>query len=136
MAIDSILTSVKKMLNITEADESFDLDILMHINGVFATLHQLGIGPVDGFQIEDKEATWDIFLGTDPRRNNVKQYVYLRVRIIFDPPATSFVTDALKEQLKELEWRLNVYREETEWVNPDPDLEDLDGHLVIDGGSP
>jgi hypothetical protein len=114
----SILTSTKKILGIAEADTAFDLDILTHINGVFSTLNQLGVGPVEGFSIEDATATWDAFLGVDPRLNNVKQYVYLRVRMIFDPPQTSYLIDAQKRQIEELEWRMNVYREETAWIDP------------------
>jgi hypothetical protein len=131
---DSILNSVKKILGIAEDYTAFDVDILMHINTVFATLNQVGVGPVEGFMIEDDTSTWDAFLGTDLRRNNVKTYVYLRVRMLFDPPATSYLIDALKEQYKELEWRLNVYREETAWVDPDPGELVEDG--VLDGGPP
>jgi hypothetical protein len=114
----SILTSTKKILGIVEADENFDLDVLTHINAVFSTLNQLGIGPEDGYMIEDKTATWDAFLGSDKRLNSVKTYVYLRVRLLFDPPTTSYLISSLQEQLKEIEWRLNVYREGTAWTNP------------------
>lgn len=115
---NSILTSTKKALNLAEDYTAFDPDIILHINSVFSTLNQLGVGPVNGFMIEDKEATWDAFLGDDPRLNHVKTYVYLRVRMLFDPPQTGFHTTAMQEQIKELEWRLNVQREDTEWVNP------------------
>lgn len=117
---DSILTSTKKILGIAEDYTAFDVDVLMHINTVFSTLNQLGIGPVDGFMIEDATPTWDTFVGTDPRLNSVKSYVYLRVRMLFDPPATSYLIAAMKEQYEELEWRLNVYREGTAWVDPNP----------------
>jgi hypothetical protein len=116
--IQSILTSTKKILGIVEADENFDQDVLTHINAVFSTLNQLGIGPEDGYMIEDKTATWDAFLGSDKRLNAVKTYVYLRVRLLFDPPTTSYLISSLQEQLKEIEWRLNVYREGTAWTNP------------------
>jgi len=115
---DSILTSTKKVLGIEELYTAFDVDILMHINSVFSTLHQLGIGPVDGFFIEDATPTWTTFLGTDPRLNSVKTYVYLKVRILFDPPGTSYLIDSLRNQAEELEWRLNVVRETDDWVNP------------------
>ena len=118
MAIPSILTSVKKILGIDEAYLAFDPDIIIHINSVFSTLNQLGIGPTLGFMIEDAEATWDDFLGTDLRLNNVKSYVYLRVRMLFDPPTTGYLIDAMKEQIKEMEWRINAYREEEAWTNP------------------
>ncbi len=114
----SILTSTKKILNIPELDTSFDVDILMHINSVFSILTQLGIGPVEGYMIEDAVTTWDDFLSDDPRLNFVKQFVYLRVRLIFDPPTTSFLIEALEKQAQELAWRINVHREEESWTNP------------------
>jgi hypothetical protein len=117
---DSILTSIKKILSISEDYTAFDLDILTHINSVFSTLNELGIGPVDGFMIDDETAVWADFLAGDNRLNNVKSYMYLRVRLLFDPPATSFHISAIKEQIQELEWRLNSYREEASWVNPNP----------------
>lgn len=115
---NSILTTTKKALNLADADTAFDMDIVMHINSVFSDLNQLGVGPDLGFMIEDKTATWDTFLGSDPRLNHVKTYVYLRVRMLFDPPQTGFHTQAMQEQITKLEWMLNVQREETEWVNP------------------
>jgi hypothetical protein len=119
---DSILTSTKKILGIAEDYEAFDVDVLTHINSVFSTLNQLGIGPEEGFAIEDAVATWSDFLGDDLRLNNVKTYVYLRVRLLFDPPTTSFLIASLNEQAKELEWRINVQREGDAWVDPDPPL--------------
>lgn len=139
---DSILTSVKKIVGITELDTSFDLDVITHTNTVFSVLTQLGIGPVAGFMIEDAGPTWDDFLSiqqvgqlqTDGRvtytdeqltsvnklLNMVKTYVYLRVRAIFDPPQTSFVIQSFNEQVKELEVRMSIVREETSWVDPSP----------------
>jgi len=131
---ESILTSTKKNLGLVEADTSFDADILLYINGVFSTLNQLGIGPEDGFSIVDKTSTWDAFIGTDPKKNSVKTYMYLKVRMLFDPPQTSYLVTALEKQASELEWRLNVLREETEWVDPDP--EDMELELILDGGGP
>ena|SRR5690349_17534600 len=133
--ITSILTSLKKTLGLPEADTSFDEDIILFTNSVFATLNQLGVGPADGFAIEDKVPTWDTFLGTDKRKNNVKQYVQMRVRMAFDPPSTSYHQTAMEQQIKELEWRINAYREETEWVDPDPDVV-LDDDIIVDGGDP
>ncbi len=93
----------------------------MHINSAFATLNQLGIGPDEGFAIEDASATWDEFLGTDPRRNNVKMWVYLKVKVIFDPPTGSYhLIGAMEQQIQELEWRISVKREDEEWVDPNP----------------
>ena len=109
---DSILTSTKKILGIDEDYEAFDVDVVTHINGVFSTLNQLGIGPEEGFMIDDKSDLWSDFLGDNLRLNNVKTYMYLRVRMLFDPPTTSYLIEALNTQVKELEWRINVNREE------------------------
>lgn len=106
MAEPSILTSVKKMLGIDKAYTAFDIDIITHINSVLATLTQVGIGPVTGFLVEDDTDTWDALLGADPRFNIAKTYVYLRVRLLFDPPATSFAIDAINQQIREFEFRL------------------------------
>ena len=117
---DSILTSVKKIVGITELDTSFDPDIIMHTNTVLAVLNQLGIGPTDGFVIEDATPTWDDFLDGDKRLNMVKTYVYLRVRLLFDPPQTSFVIESLNKQIEELEVRMSIVREGDSWVDPMP----------------
>lgn len=118
----SILTETKKILGIEEDYTAFDLDIMTHINTVFSTLSQLGIGPAGGFAIEDDTATWDDFgdMVVDLELNMVKTYIYLRVRFIFDPPTTSYLLDAMKQQIEEFEWRLNVKREDTFWVPPAP----------------
>lgn len=108
---DSILTTVKKLVGIDESYDAFDLDIITHINSALSTLDQLGIGPEEGFMIEDDSATWDDFLGDDNRLNSVKSLIGLKVRVVFDPPATSFTLDAFNKQIEELQWRLNVYRE-------------------------
>lgn len=115
---DSILDNIKKILGLDPGYTVFDPDVIIHINSVFSTLNQLGIGPVDGFMIEDSAATWNTFIGNDPRLNNIKTYVYLRVRLLFDPPSTSFVIDAMQTQIKELEWRINVQREGEAWTDP------------------
>jgi len=118
--VTSILIDVKKTLGIDQAYGAFDLDILMHINTAFATLNQLGIGPDDGFMIEDETPEWDAFLGDDLKLNSVKTYIYLSVRLVFDPPTTSYLIDSLRNQLNELTWRINTYREGSAWVDPDP----------------
>lgn len=114
----SILKSTKKILGIEAEYDAFDLDVITHINSVFVTLNDLGIGPNEGFMIEDDDALWADFLGSDPRLNSVKSYVYLRVRLLFDPPTSSYLITALNEQVKELEWRINVGREEKSWIDP------------------
>lgn len=116
----SILTSTKKILGIAEDYTVFDLDIITHINAAFSTLTQLGVGPASGFMIEDKTVEWADFIGEDLEYNSVKSYVFLRVRQLFDPPATSYLIAASQKQIEELEWRLNTHREEDEWVDPNP----------------
>lgn len=117
---ESILTSIKKVLNLTEDYTAFDQDVIMHTNAVFSRLHQLGVGPDEGFMIEDKLPTWGAFLGDDARLNNIKTYVYLRVRMLFDPPTTGYHVEAMQNQIKELEWLINAHREDTEWTEPLP----------------
>jgi hypothetical protein len=110
------------MLGIPEDYDVFDHDVITHINSAFSTLTQLGVGPSTGFMIEDDSAVWtDFIVDDDLEYNSVKTYIYLRVRQLFDPPTTSYLITAFDEQIKELEWRLNVHREETGWVDPDPD---------------
>lgn len=108
----SILNTTKKALGLDPAYDVFDSDVLLHINGVFFTLNQLGVGPIDGFSIDDDTSTWSDYLGdTDKNLSVVKQYVFIRVKLLFDPPTTSFAIDSLKKQSDELEWRLNVHIE-------------------------
>ena len=103
---NSILTSIKKLLGITESCTDFDTDIIMHINTVLMTLNQLGVG-TEGFQIEDKNAVWSEFVDTN-KLAATKSYVHLRVKLLFDPPLNSAIIEAIKESIRELEWRLNV----------------------------
>ena len=120
----SILNSVKKVLGIAAEYLAFDQDIMMHINTALATLTQLGVGPATGFTVDDVSDDWSDFVDpTDHQYNAVKSYVFLRVRMLFDPPQTSDLINAQNDQIKELEWRLNVHREETGWIDPDPDVE-------------
>lgn len=114
----SILNSVKKMCGIDPSLTVFDDVVLMHINSVFADLEQLGVGPTGGFMIEDDEPTWDAFLDGDPRWSSVKSYVYFRVRLMFDPPQTQYLVNSFDEQVKKMEWRLNVTREGESWTDP------------------
>lgn len=115
---NSILTSTKKILGIDESYTAFDLDILTHINSALMIVNQLGLGSEDGSEITGPEETWDDLFGTDPMLNTIRTYVYLRVRVLFDPPATSFHLKALEDQLREMEWRISVYREGNDWVDP------------------
>lgn len=108
---NSILKSTKKMLGLDSEYTAFDVDVIMHINSTFSVLTQMGVGPEAGFMIEDESAVWDDFITNDNRYNNVKTYMYLKVRTLFDPPTTSFLLEAQNKQLAEYEWRLNVTRE-------------------------
>jgi len=134
----SILISTKKILGLAADYTVFDLDIITHINTAISTLTQLGVGPTNGFMINDDTETWADFIGEDLQNNAVKSYVYLKVRQLFDPPQTSYLIAATERQIQELEWRLNVHREETGWVNPNPpDLPDEDvfgDPMVLEGG--
>lgn len=107
----SILTSVKKVLGLAEDYTVFDEDILMHINSTFSVLHQLGVGPTNGFSIEDKNDNWDTFIVPEYQRNLVKSYIYVKVKSLFDPPQNSYLVEAVNRQITEYEWRLSVNRE-------------------------
>lgn len=106
--MDSILTSVKKIIGISEKDESFDTDLIMHINSVLMILNQLGVGPEDGFSITDKSAVWTDVIGDNKLIEATKTFVGLKVRLIFDPPTSSAVLDSINKTISELEWRINV----------------------------
>ena len=105
--IDSILISIKKLLNIDPLDPAFDQDIIMLINAEFMTLHQLGIGPDEGFSITEPDTVWTEFLQDPQLLSAVRTYIYMKVRMVFDPPASSVVADAINNRIVELEWRLN-----------------------------
>lgn len=105
--MESILTSIKKMLGPSMEDDYFDPDIIMHINAVFFTLKQLGVGPEEGFFIEDASTTWDEYIENPVECNAVKTYMYAKVRLAFDPPQNSGVTKCLENTVSEYEWRLN-----------------------------
>lgn len=109
--MDSILTSIKKLLGVTEDYTHFDADIIMHINGVFMILRQLGVGPEGGFSISDASAVWSDFLPEGSNLELVKSYTYQKVRMLFDPPQSSAVMEAMKRSIDEFEWRLNVAAE-------------------------
>lgn len=106
---DSILDTIKQMLGIPTTDTAFDVDITVGINSAFMTLNQLGVGPTEVYYIEDKDDTWADFLGEEEDSYpGVKAYTYISTKMLFDPPATSFVLEALSRQKQELEWRLNI----------------------------
>ena len=109
---ESILISTKKILGLDSAYTAFDQDVLTHINSTFSTLNQLGVGPDDGLFITDETAVWSDFICPANQLHMTKSYMYAKVRLLFDPPATSFAIEALKNQILEFEVRLNVLREE------------------------
>ena len=109
--MESILTSIKKLLGIAEECRDFDADIIIHINSALMILTQLGVGPINGFYIQDDQALWSDFIPCDTRLDAVRSYVYLKVRTLFDPPQSSVLLDAIKQNLSEMEWRLTVAAE-------------------------
>ena len=106
--MDSILTSIKKMLGIEAAYDQFDADLIMHINSTLSVLTQLGIGPETGFFITDVNSTWFDFLKDDPRLGLVKSYMYLKVKLLFDPPSGSAAIESMNRIVSEFEWRIQV----------------------------
>ena len=104
--MDSILVSIKKLLGIAADYTHFDPDIIMHINSAFSVLTQLGVGPPEGFRIEDDAKTWNDFIGDATRIDAVKSYIYLKVGLMFDPPTSSTHIECMKQLVSELEWRL------------------------------
>lgn len=110
---DSILNDIKKLLGIDNTYTEFDTDIIIHINSVFMILNQLGVGPESGYRITGSLNTWSEFTDNEYEMESVKSYIYLKVRMMFDPPQSSALMQAMNEQIKEFEWRLNVANDET-----------------------
>jgi hypothetical protein len=106
--MESILTSIKKLLGITEDETHFDQDIIMHINSVFSILTQIGVGPVDGFVIRDSNSVWNDFIKDDTHLELIKSYVHMKVRLMFDPPYSSTILQSINSLIGELEWRISV----------------------------
>lgn len=106
---ESILTSIKKLLGIEADYDHFDTDLIIHINSVFSILTQLGVGPTNGFSIAGDSEEWADFIINDPNSFSfVKSYIYLKVKLLFDPPASSAAMDSINRQISEFEWRLSV----------------------------
>ena len=126
---DSILNSIKKLLGITQDYTNFDTDIIIHINSVFMVLTQMGVGPSNGFKIEDSTKTWKEYMITEENLEAVKSYIYLKVRLIFDPPINSAVIESIKQMITELEWRLNV---QAETNNEEGDIVDRNPESIPD----
>lgn len=105
---NSILNTIKEMIGIEIEETAFDNDIIVHINTVFFILNQLGVGPTEPFIIRDEYATWDNFISDSTNLESIKTYMYLKVKLLFDPPLNSSVIESMKNAIDELEWRLNV----------------------------
>lgn len=109
--MENILTSIKKMLGISEEYEHFDMDLIMHINSVLSILNQLGVGPPDGFSIKDTTTLWSDFIADTTKLEMVKSYVYMKVKLLFDPPSSSAVIESTNRLINELEWRIVIATE-------------------------
>ena len=105
---DSIFDTIKKMLGVDVEDTGFDMDIIVHINSVLMTLSQLGVAPEEGFSITDNSSTWSDLLVDSTKLEATKSYMYLKVKMLFDPPSTSFVLESMNRSITEWEWRLAV----------------------------
>ena len=105
---DSILNSIKALLGPDSDYDVFDPDLIIFINGAISTLTQLGIGPSTGFKITGENETWSNFLGNANDLEMVKTYIYIKVKLVFDPPANSFLVSSLEKTAEEIGWRLNV----------------------------
>jgi hypothetical protein len=104
----SILDEIKLMINLEPDDTTYDVEVTIHIETAFSLLHHIGGCPVDAPEIEGRETKWSDFFGDLKNVNLVKSYIYHKVKAAFDPPPTSFVIEANKAQLQELEWRINT----------------------------
>lgn len=104
----SILKTIKKLLGITEDDTAFDTDLIIHINTTLMVLHQLGVGPKEGYSIKNEKNKWSDFVDSDENLEGIKSYIYMKVKLLFDPPSNSATIEALQSSIKEFEWRLNV----------------------------
>lgn len=118
MTDGSILKETKHVLGLGADYTPFDQDVILHINSIFGVLHQLGVGPEEPFYIQDDSIKWSAFIQGSNQINMVKTYMYLRVRLLFDPPTTSFAIKAMEDQIREFEYRLNTVGEETKWQDP------------------
>lgn len=114
--MDGILASMKKMLNIDDADKGFDVDIIIHINSTISKLFLLGVTPPHGFKVTAEGGeTWTTYLGNtdDNMLDDVKSYMYLKLRLIFDPPGNSFLVSAIEKQINEYGWDISILAEVT-----------------------
>lgn len=129
--MESILDSIKKLLGIDELDLNFDQELIMHINSVFMVLNQLGVGPIAGFKITSNSEEWADYVGDRLDLESVKSYIYLKVRLLFDPPQNSFLVDSIAKQIEEYEWRLQVQLEPYA-ITAAAELEELEETDLLD----
>lgn len=108
---ESILNEVKKMLGIDFSYDAFDDELIPHINSTFSRLTTLGVGPKNGFRITGNTEKWSDFIDENNELNNIKDFMYIKVKLLFDPPQNSFLVNSLESQAKELEWLINVSAE-------------------------
>ncbi len=106
--MESILISIKKMLGLTEEYDVFDADILTHINSTMFTLSQLGVNDGETFIVTDMTSTWDDYIPNKKLQSIIKTYIFMKTRYLFDPPTHSYVMDAMKNTMLELEWRIKI----------------------------
>ena len=145
--VDSILTTTKNALGLADDYEPYDPELIMHINSVMAILNQLGVGPSDGYVITDKTQTWSELLTNEgyaveeKRLADVKSYVYMKVKMLFDPPSVGYVVTAWEKMIEEAEWRITVAQDDILHpasisgdvvISVDPDTE----RIIFDGGAP
>lgn len=128
---ESILGSIKKLLGIHEDDTTFDMDVMIHINSAILALTENGIGPQNGFAIKGSTEKWSDFLGSSSLLEASKTFIYLTVKLVFDPPTSSFVIDAYQKQLNEIIWRLNIIEDDNPFDDPPSEGEYYEGEYVI-----
>lgn len=135
---DSILTTTKAALGLLEDDTNFDAELIMHINSVLSTFNQLGLGPDNGYAIANKEQNWADFLGNELRYNDAKSLLFMKVKMIFDPPSVGYVVTAYEKIIEETMQRLAITRDEIDHPLPDPPLvdpdEDIGMEYILSGG--
>lgn len=117
---ESILDSIKKVCGMEADYTAFDEDLLLHINSEFAVLNQVGVGPATGYSIQNKDNVWAELLEGENRLNMVKSYIYLKMRLLFDPPGTPPLITAYEKQADMFFWRIREFREEQTWTAPPP----------------
>lgn len=131
---DSILLSIKKMLGINNQDSDFDLDLAVNINSIFSTLYQIGVGQKGHYTIKSSEDKWiEVFKDCEDLIDFIKLYTYMKTRMVFDPPTSSTLSDSLNKQIAEIEWRIQIQAESSDYFNSCDCDEDAIPDSVIEG---